>query len=86
MSAEKVLVGVLSGVAIGVTLGVLFAPDKGSATRKKIVTKSQDYVHDLEGRLSEATSALTRKVESMAHDSLEAVENGARRLEERKTI
>ena len=36
MSTGKIVVGVLAGVAVGALLGVLFAPDKGSETRKKI--------------------------------------------------
>ena len=36
MKAGKVFLGVLAGVAAGAVLGILFAPDKGSKTRKKI--------------------------------------------------
>lgn len=36
MSQEKNVIAVLFGAAVGAGLGVLFAPDKGSETRKKI--------------------------------------------------
>jgi gas vesicle protein len=42
MSSGKVLLGVLAGVAVGAALGVLFAPDKGWNTRKRISKKAED--------------------------------------------
>jgi gas vesicle protein len=64
MSSGKVLLGVLAGVAVGATLGILFAPDKGSNTRKKITQKSDDY----ETVMEEAT----RMSENGKHNVAEA--------------
>ena len=44
MNTGKVLLSVLAGAAIGASLGILFAPDKGSSTRKKISVKKDEYV------------------------------------------
>lgn len=43
MGAVKVLKGVLVGMVSGVLVGILFAPEKGSDTRKKISKKRENY-------------------------------------------
>lgn len=41
MRKISVAIGAAAGIAVGTILGVLFAPDKGSETRKKISTKGK---------------------------------------------
>lgn len=41
MSSGKLFLGILAGIATGATLGILFAPEKGSTTRKKLWTKEK---------------------------------------------
>ena len=48
----KIIGAVLVGVAIGGILGVLFAPDKGSETRKKILAKGEDLKDLVQDKIS----------------------------------
>jgi gas vesicle protein len=64
MSSGKVLLGVLAGVAAGAMLGILFAPEKGSTTRRKIVSKGEEYVDDLKEKFSEFVDKVADKFES----------------------
>ncbi|HNW49533.1 MAG TPA: YtxH domain-containing protein [Prolixibacteraceae bacterium] len=62
-NSAKVVLGVLTGVAIGTVLGVLFAPDKGSETRKKVVEKGGDMVDDVNEKLKKLIDELNRKID-----------------------
>ncbi|WP_281321889.1 YtxH domain-containing protein [Flavobacterium aestivum] len=44
MKTNKIILSAIGGAATGALLGVLFAPKKGSETRKTILNKSHDYV------------------------------------------
>jgi gas vesicle protein len=63
MSSGKVLLGVLAGVAAGALLGVLFAPDKGWNTRKRISKKADDYADELKDKFSEFLETISGKIE-----------------------
>ncbi len=52
MTSGKVLLSVLAGVAVGAAIGILFAPDKGVETRKKIVKKGGDYALDIKHKFA----------------------------------
>lgn len=52
MSRGKIVLGVLAGVAAGAIAGILFAPAKGTDTRKKIADKGEEFVDNLKERIN----------------------------------
>lgn len=68
MRSGKVLLGLLAGVAAGALLGILFAPQKGSKTRKKILKTSEDYADNLKEKFSAFLNGLTDKFEKVKED------------------
>lgn len=59
MSKINVVIGALAGLAVGALLGVLFAPDKGTETRKKIAKKSKDTSDALKHKFDEFVDNVT---------------------------
>jgi gas vesicle protein len=56
----SVLLALLTGAALGAGMGVLYAPDKGANTRKRIKRKVEETGNDLADRLTHAKEELTR--------------------------
>jgi gas vesicle protein len=69
MSTGKTLLGVLAGIAAGATLGILFAPHKGSKTRKIITDKGDDYADELKGKFDEFSNLLNHKLEKVKDET-----------------
>lgn len=75
MNSSKVLLGVLGGVAAGAIAGILFAPAKGSKTRKRIMKKGKNYSDDLKNKFEELYEIVTDKYENILTDAKEMVSN-----------
>ena len=82
MDSGKVLLGVLAGVAIGATLGILFAPDKGVNTRRKISKKGSDYAEELETQFSDFVDSMSNKFKSVKEEAKHINENGIAKIED----
>ncbi|MBK9389274.1 MAG: YtxH domain-containing protein [Bacteroidetes bacterium] len=72
MNSGKVVLGLLAGLAAGALLGVLFAPDQGSVTRKKILKKGENYADGLKEKLDEFVEVINKKVKEVKEEFEEA--------------
>ena len=66
MKANKLLLGILAGAAIGVAAGILFAPKKGAVTRRLISKKSKKLSGGVEEKLNDLISGIKTKIEDEA--------------------
>ncbi len=82
MNSGKVLLGLLAGVAAGATLGILFAPEKGTTTRRKIVQKGDDYASGLGEKFNDFIDSVTQKFEDLRDEASRAAQNGYAKAEE----
>lgn len=73
MESTKTVLGILLGMGIGVAVGVLFAPDKGSNTRKKIMDKGKDYVDDLKHQFDGIKQEASEKFNNLKEETKASV-------------
>ena len=76
MSKGNVVIGALAGVAVGALLGILFAPDKGTETRRKISSKGKEAAEDLKDKFNDFVDEVSsrfdkRKKETVAEEHAE---------------
>jgi gas vesicle protein len=68
MKSGKVLLGVLAGVSVGTLLGILFAPDKGWNTRKRISKNGEDYTETLKEIFKELIDSISEKYKKVKEE------------------
>ncbi len=75
-SGSKVLLGVVAGAAAGAILGVLFAPEAGMETRRKIGEGSKDIADNLKSKFSDLVDGIADKYESAREGASDLLNKG----------
>lgn len=86
MKAGKMFLGGLAGLATGVLLGILFAPDKGSETRKQIMNKGEDYADALKEKFNDLVDAIASKFDDTRKEAEEYMAKGKKKYDELKNV
>ena len=80
MKSGTVVLGVLAGLTAGALMGVLFAPEKGSRTRKQIARKGDE----LKDKFDDMLDDMSDKYETVISDVQHFVSKGKVIKEEAK--
>ncbi|WP_037348968.1 YtxH domain-containing protein [Sediminibacter sp. Hel_I_10] len=72
---SSALLGILAGTAIGATLGILFAPDKGTTTRQRIADEAAHTKDMLSEKATHLRDNVVTTMSSKKHTLDEKVEN-----------
>jgi len=84
MSTGKVLLGLVAGVAVGAIVGILFAPAKGSDTRKKISNKGVKLADDLKEKFDEFLDSVSNKYEDVKEEVSNFTDKAKPKMDEPK--
>ena len=76
MKNSDVVVGILGGLAVGAILGVLFAPDKGSNTRRKIAEKGTNLKDNLKGNFNDFVASIEDQYSNFTSNAEDVIEEG----------
>ena len=73
-SKIKMLTALAAGIAVGGALGILFAPNKGSKTRRKTKKGSEKLVDNVKGKFKKMRKEFNDMKEKVEHSIKEKVE------------
>lgn len=91
MSTKSIFISLAAGAATGAALGILFAPAKGTVTRRTIYRKGERGLDGLKDKFNDIIDDITEKFESvkeevtnLAHKANETMDKAERETKQAK--
>ena len=69
------IAGLVVGGAIGAIAGLLFAPETGEETRKKVAVKSKEWADDVYNKFDDLKESVTEVLEDVKQGAAEVMED-----------
>jgi len=81
MKSTNVLLGIVAGFAAGAVVGILFAPNDGKTTRRKIGEAKDDISDEIKNQMDQVFKKLTNQYEGLVGRGNELLQSGKEKAE-----
>jgi gas vesicle protein len=81
MKSGDVIIGTMIGTAVGIAVGMLFAPEKGSVTRKNISQMSSAYADTLKGKIDSYADTMNKKIDTVQDKAIDWLERRKEKMQ-----
>ena len=65
MNSRKIVAGILTGLAAGAVISLIFSTKKGRKAGKQVLKKSNMFADDLKGRFNDFVDQMQNKVQGI---------------------
>ena len=80
MSNSKTVLGFLAGAAVGSILGILFAPDKGTETRRKLSETGSDVTDSLKSKFNDFVDGIRDTYQGVKDDAEDVADEASSKM------
>jgi gas vesicle protein len=84
MTTSKILLSIIAAAGAGAAIGLLYAPDKGTNTRKNISQKGDKLLEGLNDSISQLQGTINKKYNTALDETDMLIANGKSKYDEMK--
>ena len=84
MTTSKILLSIIAAAGAGAAIGLLYAPDKGTNTRKNISDKGDKLLESLNDSIGQLQGTINKKYNTALNETDNLISNGKSKYDEMK--